>query len=125
VATYDGLFRSVDGGLSFGNNAPLYNNNNPLIAGKTWDLHLDTATPTKVYACINGQGIFVSIDSGATFPTNLFGNPGAPAAGTYSCVTMTQSTQPDGKTLYASVADAGFAYLGLYKSIDTPAGQNS
>jgi hypothetical protein len=29
VATYDGLFRSVDGGLSFGNNAPLYNNNNP------------------------------------------------------------------------------------------------
>lgn len=120
VATYDGLFRSVDGGVSFGNNAPLYNNNNPVIVGKTWDLHLDTATSTKVYACIDGQGIFVSTDGGASFPTNLFANPGAPGAGTYSCVTMTQSTQPDGKTLYASVAASGLAaYLGLYKSSDT------
>ena len=120
VATYDGLYRSIDGGVSFGNNAPLYNNNIAVIAGKTWDLHLDTATPTKVYACVNGQGVFVSADGGATFPTNLFANPGAPAPGMYSCVTMTQSTQPDGKTLYASVADSGLAtYLGLYKSVDT------
>jgi hypothetical protein len=90
-----------------------------VIAGKTWNLHLDTATPTKVNACINGQGIFVSTDGGASFPTNLFANPGAPGAGTYSCVTMTQSTQPDGKTLYASVAASGLAaYLGLYKSSD-------
>jgi hypothetical protein len=119
VATDNGLFRSVDGGVSFGNNAPLYNNNSAMIAGQTWDLHLDTATPTKVYACINGQGIFVSTDSGASFPTNLFANPGAPAPGTYSCITMTQSTQPNGKTLYASVAASGGGYLGLYKSIDT------
>jgi len=43
----------------------------------------------------------------------LFANPGAPAPGMFSCVTMTQSTQPDRKTLYASVADSGLAaYLG-------------
>ena len=118
VATFIyGAFRSVDGGLSFGNNSPSYNNNAAMLSGQAWDLHLDTATPNKVYACIGGQGIFVSTDGGATFPTNLFSNPGAPAAGTYNCLTMTQSTQPDGKTLYASVAAAGNAsYLGLYKS---------
>src|SRR5436305_292752 len=118
VATFIyGAFRSVDGGLSFGNNSPSYNNNAAMLSGQAWDLHLDTATPNKVYACIGGQGIFVSTDGGATFPTNLFANPGAPAACTYNCLTMTQSTQPDGKTLYASVAAAGNAsYLGLYKS---------
>jgi hypothetical protein len=119
VATWDGLFRSVDGGLSFGNNAPLYNNNSSMFFGKTWDLHVDTVTSTTVYACVGGQGILVSTDSGATFPTNLFANPGAPAAGTYDCVTMTQSTQPDGKTFYASVAASGTAYLGLYKSTNS------
>src|SRR6266568_7026461 len=111
-----GLFRSVDGGLSFGNNAPLYNNNATMLSGQGWDLHRDTATSTKVYACIGGQGIFVSTDSGATFPTNLFSNAGAPGAGTYNGVTMTQSTQPNGQTLYASVAVSTTAYLGLYKS---------
>src|SRR5438105_7648239 len=111
-----GLFRSVDGGLSFGNNAPLYNNNATMLSGQGWDLRLDTATPTKVYACIGGQGIFVSTDSGATFPTNLFNSAGAPAAGTYNAVTMTQSTQPNGQSLYASVAVSTTVYLGLYKS---------
>lgn len=117
VATFIyGLFRSVDGGLSFGNNAPSYNNNAAMLSGQAWDVHLDTATPTKVFACIGGQGMFVSTDSGATFPTNLFSNPGAPAAGTYNGVTMAQSTQPNGNTLYASVAVSTTSYLGLYKS---------
>ena len=120
VATFiNGLFRSVDSGLSFGNNSPFYNNNAAMLSGTAWNLHLDTATPGKIYACMGGQGIFVSTDSGATFPNNLFSNLGAPAAGTYNAVTMAQSTQPNGNTLYASVAAAGNAsYLGLYKSIN-------
>src|SRR5574341_124164 len=121
VATFIyGLFRSVDGGQSFGNNSPSYNNNAAMLSGQAWDLHLDTAIANKVYACIGGQGIFVSTDGGATFPTNLFSNPGAPAAGTYDAVTMTQSTRPNNNTLYASVAgSSNFSYLGLYKSTNS------
>jgi hypothetical protein len=102
--------------MSFGNNAPLYNNNAPMLSGQIWDLHIDTGSPTKVYACVGGRGIIVSADGGATFPTNLFTNPGAPAAGTYNCVTMAQSTQPNGNTYYASVSASESAYVGLYKS---------
>jgi hypothetical protein len=118
VATFIyGVFRSVDGGVSFGNNSPSYNNNAAMLSGQAWDLHLDTSVANKVYACMGGQGIFVSTNGGSTFPTNLFSNPGAPAAGTYNAVTMTQSTNPNNNTLYASVAAAGNAsYLGLYKS---------
>jgi photosystem II stability/assembly factor-like uncharacterized protein len=120
VATFiNGLFRSVDGGASFGSNPPFYNNNGFILGGQIWDLHLDTSTPSTVYACVGGQGILVSADSGATFPANLFNNPGAPPAGTYNCVTMTQSTQPDGKTFYASVSASEVAYVGLYKSINS------
>lgn len=121
VATFIyGVFRSVDGGVSFGNNSPSYNNNAAILSGLCSDLHLDTATANKVYACMEGQGIFVSTDGGATFPTNLFSNPGAPGAGTYNAVTMTQSTHPNNNTLYASVAGAGNAsYLGLYKSTNS------
>src|SRR6202158_14911 len=112
----NGLFRSVDGGISFGNNPPLYNNNAAILSGMGGDMRQDTTTPGKVYACIGGQGIFVSTDGGATFPTNLFNNPGAPAAGTYNTVTVAQSTQPDGQTMYASVSKNFTTYVGLYKS---------
>jgi len=110
VATFiNGLYRSVDGGTTFGSNP---------LSGQAWDLHVDTATPGKVYATIGGQGILVSTDSGATFPTNLFTKPGAPAPGTYNAVTIAQSTQPDAKTLYASVSANGSTYVGLYRSIN-------
>jgi Tol biopolymer transport system component/6-phosphogluconolactonase (cycloisomerase 2 family) len=117
VTTFiNGLFRSVDGGVSFGNNPPLYNNNAAILSGLGSEVRLDTGSRSKIYACMDGQGIFVSTDGGASFPTNLFNNPGAPAPGTYFTITMAQSTQPDGQTLYASVSANFTTYVGLYKS---------
>lgn len=116
VGTFiNGLYRSVDNGANFGSNAGAYDNNAPILGGLLSDVHLDTATPSTVYACMEGVGIFKSTDSGATFPTNLFANPGAPAAGTYNAVTMAQSTQPDHQTLYAT-ASTSSAWVGLFKS---------
>jgi hypothetical protein len=113
-----GLFRSVDGGASFGNNSPGYNNGAAILGGRLWDLKRDTATGSTVYACVGGVGLFVSTDNGATFPTNLFTATGAPAMGTYDCLTMAQSTLPNNRTFYVSVATAAATpgYLGLYKS---------
>jgi hypothetical protein len=113
-----GLYRSVDGGLSFGSNSPLFNNGQPILTGCIFDLDLDTANPsTTVYASVQGQGIFVSTDGGVTFPTNLFNNTGAPT-GTYGYIAFSQSTMPDNQTMYASVQDpsASPSYKGLFKS---------
>src|SRR5258708_34200596 len=80
VGTFNnGLYRSIDGGATFGNNSPSYNNNAPILTGTISDLHGDTQTGSTVYACIKAQGRFVSTDNGATFPTNLCSNSGAPA----------------------------------------------
>jgi hypothetical protein len=120
VGTFiNGLFRSIDGGTSFGNNSPFFNNNAAILGGQIWDLDLDTASPSTVYACVGGQGILKSTNGGASFPTNLFSGAGAPAAGTYNCLTMAQSTQPNNQTLYASVSNqtAG-TYVGLFKSVN-------
>jgi photosystem II stability/assembly factor-like uncharacterized protein len=118
VATCGGLYRSVNGGLNFGNNAPLFDNGHPFFPGSLIsDLKVDTALRSTVYAAVTGQGIFRSTDGGATFPAsgNLFNNPGAPPAGTYFDVHLDQSTQPDNQTLYATVEFTGCT-LGLFKS---------
>jgi hypothetical protein len=115
VATSNGLFRSVDGGLNFGSNAPTFNNGQPILNGFVSDLDLDTATATTVYASVSGQGIFQSTDSGVTFPTNLFNNPGAPAT-PFGFIAFAQSTQPNNQRMYASVQGAPFA--GLFRSDD-------
>jgi photosystem II stability/assembly factor-like uncharacterized protein len=122
VATDQGLFRSIDGGANFGNNTPSFNNGNPIRGGFITDLALDTADPTRVYAAVNGTGIFVSTDSGATFPagSNLFtATNGAPTTG-IAFISFSQSTAPDNQTIYASVqATSGTPrYAGLFKSID-------
>ncbi|MGW3101358.1 choice-of-anchor D domain-containing protein [Streptomyces sp. NPDC001100] len=112
-----GVYRSANDGSTFGNNAGIYDNNAPILGGILSDLHLDTATPSTVYACIEGSGIYKSTDAGASFPTNLFANPGAPAAGTYDTVTMTQSTKPDHHTLYATASTQSTqTWVGLFKS---------
>ncbi|EST36703.1 hypothetical protein [Streptomyces roseochromogenus] len=119
VGALNGVYRSVDGGLNFGANAPAFNDGRPVIQGYVTDLKLDTRSPTTtVYASISGQGVFVSTDAGATFPTNLFANPGAPAPG-FFFISFAQSNQPDGATMYASVQ--GATDYGLYKSIDSGA----
>ncbi|MFF0430814.1 hypothetical protein ACFYU9_01115 [Streptomyces sp. NPDC004327] len=111
-----GVYRSVNDGDNFGSNAGSYNNNAPILGGPLTDLHLDTTTPNTVYACMRGLGILKSTDAGATFPTNLFANPGAPAAGTYQTITMAQSTQPNHNTLYATASTPPSTWVGLYKS---------
>lgn len=120
VATTSGLYRSKDGGLSFGSNSPLFNNNQPVLNGYITDLHVDTASSGTVYAAVSGSGIFKSTDSGATF-TNLFTNSnGAPTG--FKFLMFSQSTKPDNQTFYASVQASGNGFKGLYKSTD--GGQN-
>jgi photosystem II stability/assembly factor-like uncharacterized protein len=128
VATNIGLFLSVDGGQNFGNNSPSFNNTSPVLGGEIGDLRLDTTVANTVRAAVVGSGIFVSTDGGATWPTNLFSNPGAPTANV-GFITFAQSTNPNHLSIYANVADsrgqtspiprpAPFPYLGLYVSID-------
>jgi photosystem II stability/assembly factor-like uncharacterized protein len=122
VATSGGLFRSIDGGANFGNNAPGFNNNLPIRGGFITDLALDTADATRIYAAVNGSGIFVSTDSGVTFPagSNLFtGTNGAPNTGIVF-ISFSQSTAPDNQTFYASVQSTTGTpdYAGLFKSTD-------
>jgi photosystem II stability/assembly factor-like uncharacterized protein len=119
VATNAGLFRSVDGGVSFGNNAPQFNNSAPVLNGSISSLNLDTASPTTVYVGLRGSGLFVSTDAGATFPTNLLANPGGPT-GSFDFIAFSQSVSPDNKTMFASIADPTVtpSYKGLFKSTD-------
>lgn len=128
VGSGNGLFRSEDGGLTFGNNAAA-DNNTATLTGNITDIDIDTANATTVYASVsNGggcpnnsggtSGLFRSIDSGETFPTNLF----APAAGTPPAtgrgyIAMAQGTT-DPQTMYATVATGGGAWDGLYRTTD-------
>jgi uncharacterized repeat protein (TIGR01451 family) len=117
VATDIGLFRSVDGGQHFGS-PPTFNNGQPVRDGFISDLDLDTATSTTVYASVSGVGIFQSTNSGETFPTNLFNNPGAPTD-PLGFIAFAQSTLPNNQTLYASVQGASFTeFRGLFRSTD-------
>jgi len=125
AGTGNGLFRSIDGGQHFGNNAPNFDNGQPVLGGAISDLRSDTESPFTIYAAVNGGGIFVSQDGGATFPVNLFNNRGAPGAGTYGFISFSQSTfrqpaQPDGNTIYASVANNAnpSRFLNLFQSTD-------
>ncbi|MFN2544688.1 MAG: choice-of-anchor D domain-containing protein [Actinomycetota bacterium] len=127
VAASTGLFRSVDGGVKFGNNAPSFDNGQAILQGNVTDLDIDTASPSTVYAsagttdyCTGNtvpgtSGVFVSTDGGATFPTNLFSNTGAPTA-TSSYIGFAQGTNVS-KTMYATVS-AG-AWDGLYRSTNS------
>lgn len=117
VATNRGLYRSVDGGINFGANAPHFDDGKPVMAGDCTDLQLDTATPTTAYLAIAGKGIFKSTDGGATFPTNLFSTLNATLKN-YGFIAIAQSTRPDNRTLYASIQSQGMVYAGLFKSTD-------
>ena len=116
VATNNGLFRSIDGGANFGNNAPQFNNGLAVQPGSISCLSLDTATPTTVYTGVRGSGLFVSKDSGATFPANLFANPGGPT-GSFDYIAFSQSVS-NSQVMYASVDDPSATppYKGLFKS---------
>lgn len=103
VATNNGLFKSIDGGTSFGT-APSFTNGLPVLNGFISDLHLDTTAANTVLAAVNGSGIFRSTDGGSTWGSNLFtGSNGSPT-GTVGFISFSQSTTPDDQTIYASVA---------------------
>jgi hypothetical protein len=95
VATDSGVFRSIDGGQSFGANAPLFNDGNPIRTGFVSGLALDTFSVNTMYAAISGQGLFKSTDGGVTFPdaNNLFASLPAPVAGDFNFIAFTQSTR--------------------------------
>jgi len=124
VATDMGLFRSIDSGEHFGNNPPKFDNGLPVLAGYISDLKVDVLRRAQafapVYAAVSGGGLYKSYDGGATFPLNLFSNPGAPGAGTYAFVSFAVSEKPNNQKIYASVQknDAHGTFLGLYRSDD-------
>ncbi|HUP87336.1 MAG TPA: choice-of-anchor D domain-containing protein [Acidimicrobiales bacterium] len=97
-----GLMLSINGGTSFGNNSPAFDDGDPVLGGSITDLDLDTTAANTVYAGRSGQGIFQSTDGGATWPTNLTpaGEPNIPAS--YGYVSFTQSSAPDNQTMYAN-----------------------
>ena len=144
VASSNGLFKSVNGGVTFGNNAT-YDNGQPVLQGDIEDIDLDLDDPANViYASVNGAtnnqgGIWVSADGGDTFPTNLFtttnGSPlddFSPATNVFRFVRMAQAGSNTNR-LYATVQERGTSttppvvtdidgdadsFLGLYRSDD-------
>ncbi|MFL6305125.1 MAG: choice-of-anchor D domain-containing protein [Candidatus Sulfotelmatobacter sp.] len=131
VGTSDGLFRSVDGGQNFGNNAPAFDNGNAIFPGSITSLLLDGASPTaQILFAVSGSGVF-RLDLNGTGPAQaLFSNPGAPTP-PFSDIVLAQSTQPDAKTIYASVQfnrpglrtgdPITTTFIGLFQSIDAGA----
>jgi hypothetical protein len=107
VATNNGLFRSVDGGVSFGANAPSFNDSNPVLTGTITDLALDKMDPATVYACAQGVGIFVSTDGGITFPagSNLFTATNGGATLPLDWISFAQAVS-DPTVMYALVTDS-------------------
>ena len=100
VGTGSGLFKSIDGGTSYGSNAPSFNNNQPIIAGNITDIDVDTVTAGTVYACVNGAGLRRSTNNGTTFGASIFdGN--VPA--TFSYLAFAQSRLPSNQTMYVTL----------------------
>ncbi len=107
---WGGVYKSVDGGDHVGNNVPNFDNGNPVLAGAIWQVAVDTADPSVVYASSTEVGIYKSSDQGTTFPDNLFssGNGAFKAndgsTTTVGYIAFAQSTQPDNQTIYANVS---------------------
>jgi photosystem II stability/assembly factor-like uncharacterized protein len=95
-----GLFKSIDGGTSYGNNSPSFNNGVPIISGNITDIDLDTVTAGTVYVCVAGGGLRRSTDSGTTFGPSLF-DVNVPASFRY--LSFAQSKSPNNSTLYVNL----------------------
>jgi hypothetical protein len=114
VGTGSGLFKSVDGGTSYGNNSPNFNNGQAIITGEIDDIDLDTQTAGTVYACVRGVGVRKSTDSGSTFGGSIF-DANVPA--TFGYLTFAQSRNPDNQTMYANIDTPGDGGK-IFKSTD-------
>jgi len=113
VASSIGLYRSVDGGQSFGANAPLFNDWHPIPIGpggtltnqiSISGLKADTGNPSIIYVAVTSKGIFKSVDGGASFPTPNFLTAANGATDDLEIIRIAQSTSPNTLTMYASVA---------------------
>jgi hypothetical protein len=117
VASDFGLFRSIDGGSSFGAA--------PVLAGTVTDLVIDPVTPTTMYAAIgnifgdNSNGVYKSTQGGVagSWLRISTGFPRFPIAPVGRIALAIAPSAP--VTVYAAVAqtvEAGGALLGLFKT---------
>jgi photosystem II stability/assembly factor-like uncharacterized protein len=113
VASDHGLYRSIDGGQSFGANKPSFNDGRPIPIGPSGtltsqiyvsDLKADPLNPLVVYVAVKGNGIFKSLDAGASFTTQNFLTAANGATDDLEFIYFAQSTFPNSQTMYASVA---------------------
>ncbi|MEO9967920.1 MAG: hypothetical protein ABJF11_19160 [Reichenbachiella sp.] len=111
VASKKGLFRSTDSGTSY---ARVMINED--TTGYITDLDM-LEGGTTIWASVYGQGIYMSIDSGASFGTNLWGpgNGDVPKI-PYEFVSLGVSS--DGNTMYANAELDTPQNVGVWKSID-------
>lgn len=119
VATDSGLFRSVNGGASFGANAPSFDDGQPVLAGTITNLALDNQNSAVVYACVQGTGILASADGGVTYPRALFtATNGAPTP-PLDWIAFAQA-KGDPAVMYALVTDSTATppFKGLFRSSD-------
>ena len=129
VATSNGLYRSLNGGNSFGSDGAA-SNGLPLVSGFISDLDLDVANGNTIYASILGSGVRVSTDGGATFPagSNLFttGNFDGSGALTNTAFIAFAQSESNPQVMYVSVQAASggvgvSSYLGLWRTADAGA----
>ena len=98
AATNSGIYRSVDGGLTFGAV--------PIRAGNVVDMDADPSNPNRFYASIAGaaNGFFISTDGGLSFnPTNS--NIPVGIIGAADFVEMAVHTSPGNNAVYAVTFD--------------------
>jgi photosystem II stability/assembly factor-like uncharacterized protein len=115
VGAGNGLFKSVDGGTNYGNNAPNFNNGQPIISGNITDIDVDTVTAGTVYASVSGNGLRRSTDNGTTFGPSIFDANVPPNFGYFS---FAQSTAPDNQTMYVNLQVFGTPPAKIFKSTD-------
>jgi photosystem II stability/assembly factor-like uncharacterized protein len=99
VGTNGGLFKSIDGGTSYGS-SPSFNDGLPIITGFISDIDLDTVTTGTVYACVAGGGLRKSINSGTSFGPSMFD---ANVPSSFNYVSFAQSRSPNNQTMHVNL----------------------
>jgi photosystem II stability/assembly factor-like uncharacterized protein len=115
VGADNGLFKSVDAGTSYGNNAPNFNNGQPVISGNITDIDVDTVTAGTVYASVSGNGLRRSTDNGTTFGASIF-DANVPA--NFGYFSFAQSTAPNNQTIYVNLQVFVGPPAKIFKSTD-------
>jgi photosystem II stability/assembly factor-like uncharacterized protein len=111
AGTDSGLFRSVDGGLTW---SDVNSNAAPNTRFGVMGLAVDAAVPDVVYAAMNSGGVLKSVDGGAHWS-----NVGSPASGLLAnwiqAIAIGPATRRDPQTIYAGTRGTN---AGVYVSTD-------